>query len=71
MPVSPKRSPSGIMFEVHIVLISRGCFLGNARTMMSTVYAAARAYCLPMEWTGTPPARWFGCRPSAKWIGHI
>jgi hypothetical protein len=36
------------------------CFLGNARAMMSTVYAVARAYCLSTEWTGTPPARWFG-----------
>jgi hypothetical protein len=25
------------------------CFLGNARAMMSTVYAAARAYCLSTE----------------------
>jgi hypothetical protein len=32
------------------------CFLGNTRVMMSIVYAAARAYCLLMEWTGTPPA---------------
>jgi hypothetical protein len=31
------------------------CFLGNARVMMSIVYVAARAYCLPVEWTGTPP----------------
>jgi hypothetical protein len=31
-------------------------YLGNARVMMSIVYAAARAYYLPMEWTGTPPA---------------
>jgi hypothetical protein len=37
------------MSVVHIVLISRGCFLGNARAMMSTVYAAARAYCLLLE----------------------
>jgi hypothetical protein len=28
--------------------------------MMSTVYAAARAYCLPPERTGTPPAGWPG-----------
>jgi hypothetical protein len=71
MPVSPRRSPSAIMFIVHIVLISHGCFLGNARAMMSTVYAVARAYCLPMEWTGTPPAGWFGRRPSVEWTGHI
>jgi hypothetical protein len=25
------------------------CFLGNARVMMSIVYAAAWAYCLPTE----------------------
>jgi hypothetical protein len=42
------------------------CFLGNARVMMSIVYAAARAYCLPTEWTGTLPARWPGRRPSAN-----
>jgi hypothetical protein len=38
---------------------------------MSTAYAAARAYCLPTEWTGTPPAEWPGHRPSVEWIGHI
>jgi hypothetical protein len=47
------------------------CLLGNARVMMSTVYAAARAYCLPSEWTGTPPARWPGRRPLVEWAGHI
>jgi hypothetical protein len=26
--------------------------------MMSTVYAAARAYCLPLEQMGTLPAGW-------------
>jgi hypothetical protein len=26
-----------------------GCFLGNARVMMSIVYAATWVYCLPME----------------------
>jgi hypothetical protein len=45
--------------------------LSNARVMMSTVYAATRAYCLPTEWTGTPPAGWPGRRPSAEWTGHI
>jgi hypothetical protein len=25
---------------------------------MSIVYAAARAYCLPTEWTGTSPTGW-------------
>jgi hypothetical protein len=71
MPVSPRRSPSAIMSVVHIVLISRGCLLGNARVMMSTVYAAARAYCLPTDWTDTPPAGWPGRRPSSEWTGHI
>jgi hypothetical protein len=47
------------------------CFLGNARVMMSTVYVAAWAYCLSTEWTGTPPARWFGRRPSVEWTWHI
>jgi hypothetical protein len=47
------------------------CLLGNARVMMSIVYAVARAYCLPTEWTGTPPTRWLGRRPSAEWTGHI
>jgi hypothetical protein len=47
------------------------CFLGNARVMMSIVYAAARAYCLPTEWIGTPPAGWTGRRPSVEWTGHI
>ena len=47
------------------------CFLGNARVMMSIVYAAARAYRLPMEWTGTLLAGWPGhCLP-AEWTGHI
>jgi hypothetical protein len=45
--------------------------LGNARVMMSIVYAAARAYCLPMEWIGTPPAGWPGRRLPAEWTGHI
>jgi hypothetical protein len=47
------------------------CFLGNVRVMMSIVYAAAWAHCLPTEWTGTSPAGWPGLRPSAEWIGHI
>jgi hypothetical protein len=42
------------------------CFLGNTRVMMSIVYTAAWAYCLPPEWTGTPPAGWPGRRPSAE-----
>jgi hypothetical protein len=47
------------------------CFLGNVRVMMSIVYAAAQAYCLPTEWIGTLPAGWPGHRPSAEWTGHI
>jgi hypothetical protein len=57
------------MSVAHTVLISHGCSLGNARAMMSIVYAAAWAYRLPKEWTGTPPAGWFGRRPSAEWTG--
>jgi hypothetical protein len=71
MHVMPGRSPSTIMSVVHMILICRGCFLGNARVMMSIVYAGARAYCLPVEWTGTPPAGWPGRRPSAEWTGLI
>jgi hypothetical protein len=71
MPVTYGRSPSANMSIVHIVLICRGCFLRNARVMMSIVYAAARAYCLPMEWTGTLPTGWPGHRLPAEWIGLI
>jgi hypothetical protein len=71
MHVSPGRSPSVITSVVHTILICHGCFLGNARVMMSIVYAAARAYCLPVELTGTPPAGWPGRCPSAEWIGLI
>jgi hypothetical protein len=71
MHVMPGRSPSAIMFVVHMILICRSCFLGNARVMMSIVYAAARAYCLPVEWTGTPPAEWTGHRLPVEWTGLI
>jgi hypothetical protein len=71
MSVTPGRSPSAIMSVVYTVLICRGCSLGNVRVMMSIVYAAAWAYCLPTEWIDTPPARWPGRRPSAEWTGHI
>jgi hypothetical protein len=47
------------------------CFLGNTRVMMSIVYAAARVYCLPTEWIGTPPTGWPGRRPSAEWTRLI
>jgi hypothetical protein len=66
MLVMPGRSPRAIMSVVHTVLISRGCSLGNVRMMMSIVYAAARAYCLPTEWIGTLPAGWPGRRPSVE-----
>jgi hypothetical protein len=71
MPVTPGRTPSAIMFVVHTILICHGCLLGNAQVMMSIVYAAARAYCLPVELTGTPPAGWPSHRPSAEWTGLI
>jgi hypothetical protein len=51
--------------SAHNIDILR-CFLGNARVMMSIVYAAAQAYCLPTEWTGTPPAGWPGHHPSVE-----
>jgi hypothetical protein len=65
MPASPRRSPSAYSADMP------RCLLGNARVIMSIVYAAARAYCLSLEWTGTPPARWSGRRTSAEWTGHI
>jgi hypothetical protein len=30
--------------------------------MMDTVHLAARAYCLTIDWTGTPPVEWPGRR---------
>jgi hypothetical protein len=71
MPAMAVQSSGAIMSVVHIVLICRGYLLGNVRVMMSIVYAVARAYCLPTEWTGTPLARWPGRRPLAEWTGHI
>jgi hypothetical protein len=38
---------------------------------MSVVHAAVWAYCLPMEWIGTPPAEWTGRRLLAEWTGLI
>jgi hypothetical protein len=55
------------MSAVHTVLVCGGCFLGNARVMMSIVHAAVWVYRLPMEWTGTLPAEWTGRRLSAEW----
>jgi hypothetical protein len=71
MPVTPGRSPSAIMFVVHMVLICRGCFLGNARVIMSVVHAAVWMCRLPMEWTGTPPVGWSSRRLPAEWTGLI
>jgi hypothetical protein len=55
--VAKKISERPNVRSAHSIDILR-CFLDNARVMMSTVYAAARAYCLPTEWTGTPPTGW-------------
>jgi hypothetical protein len=49
----------------------QGNFPGNIYVMMDTVHLAARAYCLSMDWTGTPPAGWPGRRLPAEWTGHI
>jgi hypothetical protein len=38
---------------------------------MSIVYAAVRAYYLPPERMGMPPAGWPGHRPSVEWTEHI
>jgi hypothetical protein len=58
MQVTPEPSPGALMSAVHTVLIRVGCFLGSVRVMMSVVHAAVWVYCLPVEWTGTPPAEW-------------
>jgi hypothetical protein len=68
---TPEQSPGAMISVVHTVLICGGCFLGNARVMMSIMHAAVWAYCLPVEWTGTPPAEWTGHRLPAEWIGLI
>jgi hypothetical protein len=65
------QSPGALMSAVHTLLICGGCFLGNARVMMSIVHAAVWACCLPMEWTGTPPAERTGRRLPAEWTGLI
>jgi hypothetical protein len=62
-----EQSPGAMISVVHAVLICDGCFLSNARVMMSIVHAAVWAYCLPVEWTGTPPAEWTGRRLPAEW----
>jgi hypothetical protein len=62
MQVTPEQSPRSMMSTVHTVLICGGCFLGNVRVMMSIVHAVVWACCLPVEWAGTPPAKWTGRR---------
>jgi hypothetical protein len=52
----PEQSSGTMISVVHAVLICCGCFLGNARVMMSIVHASVWVYCLPVEWTGTLPA---------------
>jgi hypothetical protein len=71
MPVTHGRSSSAIMYVVHIVLISRGCFLGNARVIMSVAHVAVWTRRLPTDWTGTPHAGWSGRRPPEEWTGLI
>jgi hypothetical protein len=69
MQVTPEQSPGAMMSAVHAVLIYGGCFLGNMRVMMSVVHAAVWAYRLLVEWAGTPPAEWTGCRLPEEWTG--
>jgi hypothetical protein len=69
MQVTPEQSPGAMMSVVHAVLICGGCFLGNVRVMMSVVHVAVWACCLLVEWTGTPPAEWIGCRLPEEWTG--
>jgi hypothetical protein len=68
---TPEQSSGAIISVVHVVLICCGCFLGNARVMMSIVHAAVWAYRLPVEWTGTPPTEWTGRRLPVEWTGLI
>jgi hypothetical protein len=68
--VAQKFSERHNVHSVYGIDILR-CFLGNVRVMMSIAYAAARAHCLPAEWTGMPPAGWSGRRLSAEWTWHI
>jgi hypothetical protein len=68
---TPEQSPGAMMFVVPVVLICCGCLLGNVRVMMSIVHAAAWAYCLLVEWIGTPPMEWTGRRLPTEWIGLI
>jgi hypothetical protein len=69
MQVTPEQSPGAMNTAVHAVLICGGCFLGNARVMMSIVHVAVWMCHLPVEWTDTPPAEWTGRRLLAEWTG--
>jgi hypothetical protein len=68
---TPEQSPGAMISVVHAVLICGGCFLSNARVMMSIVHTVVWAYCLPVEWIGTPPAEWTGRRLPVEWTGLI
>jgi hypothetical protein len=70
MQVTPEQSPGAMMSAVHAVLICGCCFLGNVRVMMSVVHAAVWVYCLPVEWTGTPPAEWTCRHLPGGWTGR-
>jgi hypothetical protein len=67
MQVTLEQSPGAMNTAVHAVLICDGCFLGNARVMMSIVHVAVWMCHLPVEWTDTPPAEWTGRRLLAEW----
>jgi hypothetical protein len=65
------QSPCVLISAACVALACSGSFPGDVRVMMSIVHSAARVYCLPTEWTGTPPAKWSGRRLPAEWTGHI
>jgi hypothetical protein len=71
MPAMPGRSPVHHNVRSAYSIDMPLLFLRYARVIMSAAHAAAWAYCLPTEWTGTPPARWPGRRTLAEWTGHI
>jgi hypothetical protein len=68
---TPEQSPGAMISVVHAILICCDCFLSNTRVMMSVVHVASWAYCLPVEWIGTPPAEWTGRRLPVEWTGLI
>jgi hypothetical protein len=65
----PVPSPCALISAAYVALACSGGF--SVQVMMSTVHSAARAYCLPTEWTGTPPAGRPGRRLPVEWTGHI